>query len=225
MDKKEGGRAQQRLGLWVLSLVFVSGLAGCGGGGGHEVRLSTDLIRRTDKFFDVAHVSGGVFVIVGYEGRILRSEDNGQTWQEIPHVVDWSLNQVTFVGDYGWAVGHNGSVVHTRDGGKTWTQQPVDTTKTIMSVSFVDNLHGWACGDESPWCGPITVVRPGRHRIEVSQVGLSEDTQLAVPDIIYYGIKFMQSKQAGWWVSTAIFATRPMADRRGTRSMKACLMN
>jgi photosystem II stability/assembly factor-like uncharacterized protein len=200
MQKKEGEQAQQGLGSRVFSLVLVCWLAGCGGGGGHDVQLSTDLIRRTDKFFDVTHVSGDVFVTVGYNGRILRSENSGHTWQEIPCPVTWSLNQVTFVEDYGWAVGHNGSVIHTRDGGKTWTQQHVDTQKTIMGVSFADKLHGWAAGDES------TVLRTDNggetwtvERIEVSQVGLSEDTLLAVPDIIYYDIQFIDA-QNGWMV-------------------------
>jgi photosystem II stability/assembly factor-like uncharacterized protein len=159
------------------------------------------LIRRTDKFFDVAHVTGNVFVAVGYEGRILRSEDNGKSWQEIlPRPAEWSLNQVTFVGDYGWAVGHNGSIVHSRDGGKTWTPQQSNTEKTILSVSFVDNLHGWACGDESTW---LSTSNGGEtweaHRIEVSQVGLSEETSLAVPDIIYYSAQFID-QQEGWMV-------------------------
>jgi photosystem II stability/assembly factor-like uncharacterized protein len=162
--------------------------------------MNTDLIRGTDKFFDVAHVSGDVFVTVGYQGRILRSENNGQTWQEVPSPVDWSLNQVTFVGEYGWAVGHKGSIIHTRDGGKTWTQQQVDTQKAIMAVSFVDKLHGWAAGDESTllWTdngGETWKV----ERIEVSQVGLSADTLLAVPDIIYYDIHFIDT-QTGWMV-------------------------
>src|SRR5438034_3007650 len=122
MAKKGGRRAQQRLSLGVsfFALVAVAiGLAGCGGGE-HEVELNNDLIRRTDKFFDVAHVSGNTFVTVGYEGRVLRSEDSGHTWQEItPRPTEATLNQVTFVEDYGWAVGHNGRIIHSRDGGKT----------------------------------------------------------------------------------------------------------
>lgn len=200
MSKKGGSHAQRCLSLFALLCTLVIGLAGCGGGG-HDVLLNTDLIKRTDKFFDVAHVGGNVFVTVGYDGRILRSEDNGQTWQEItPRPVDYSLNQVTFVEDYGWAVGHNGSITHTRDGGKTWTLQQSGTTKALFSVSFADKLHGWVSGDESTllWTdngGETWSVT----RIEVSQVGLSEDTMLAVPDLIYYGIQFTDA-QNGWMV-------------------------
>ncbi len=199
MSKKEVRRAQQRLSLLAPFLALVIGLAGCGQGG-HEVQLNNDLIKRTDRFFDVAHVGGNVFVTVGYNGRILRSEDAGQTWQEIPHPVEFTLNQVTFVGDYGWAVGHNGTVIHTRDGGKTWTKQPVDTEKTILAVSFTDKLHGWACGDQSTLLSTDNGGETWKvERIEVSQIGLSEDTSLAVPDIIYYSVQFIDS-QNGWMV-------------------------
>ncbi len=195
MNKKEAGCAFRQLaGLLALAL----GTAGCHGT--PQLQFKDELIVRTDKFFDVAHVSGDIFVTVGYNGRILRSEDGGQTWQEVESPADYTLNQVAFVGDYGWAVGHRGTVIHTRDGGKTWSKQQVETDKTIFSVSFVDNLHGWASGDESTllWTnngGETWHV----ERIEVSQVGLSEETSLAVPDIIYYGIQFVDT-QNGWMV-------------------------
>ena len=202
MQKKEVGRAPQRLNLLApfIALIFTIGLAGCE----HhtkKVELNNDLIRRTDKFFDVAHATGGVFVTVGYEGRVLRSEDYGKTWAEIdPWPADWSLSQVDFIGDSGWAVGHHGIIIHTRDGGKTWTPQQSNTEKTLFAVSFVDNLHGWACGDESTW---LSTTNGGEtwepHRIEVSQVGLRGDMTLAVPDIIYYSVKFINPNE-GWLV-------------------------
>src|SRR5512145_2757587 len=144
MVHKEVGRIQQRRIPLTSLLAFVVGLGltGCHGGG-HDAVLNNDLIKRTDKFFDVAHVSGNTFVTVGYDGRILRSEDAGQSWQEIKRPVEWSLTQTTFVGDHGWAVGHKGTILNTRDGGKTWTQQQSGTEKTLFAVTFTDNLHGW----------------------------------------------------------------------------------
>jgi photosystem II stability/assembly factor-like uncharacterized protein len=158
------------------------------------------LIRRTDKFFDVAHVSGSTFIAVGYEGRILRSEDNGNHWTEVERPTNFSLTQVAFVGDTGWAVGHQGTIVNTRDGGKTWAVQKSNTTKALFSVSFVDQNHGWACGDESTWLWTNNGGETwNAERMEVSQVGLSEETSLAVPDIIYYGVQFIDP-QNGWMI-------------------------
>ena len=109
--------------------------------------------------------------------------------------MDASLTQVTFVGDQGWAVGHQGTVLNTRDGGKTWTAQKSGTTKSIFAVSFADQNHGWACGDESTWLwtnnGGETWTA---ERMEVSQVGLSEETKEAVPDLIYYSVHFIEQE-------------------------------
>lgn len=202
MQKREVRRGRQRLSLLapLVAIIAVVGLVGCEHHEGN-VELNNDLIRRTDKFFDVAHVTGGVFVTVGYDGRVLRSENYGQTWEEIhPWPAGWSLTQVNFVGDHGWAVGHHGTIIHSRDGGKTWTLQQSNTEKTLFALSFVDNLHGWACGDESTW---LSTKNGGEtwdvHRIDVSQVGLSADTSLAIPDLIYYDVEFIDQNE-GWLV-------------------------
>jgi len=196
--KTKSGQFQRCLGL-LITLTLVIGLAGCQKA--EKVQLNNDLITFTDKFFDVAHATGNVFVIVGYNGRILRTEDAGKTWREIlPHPVEFSLNQVTFVGNYGWAVGHAGTILHTRDGGKTWSKQQIDTDKTLFAISFIDQTHGWVSGDESTvgWTdngGETWHI----ERVEVSDIGLSEETRAAVPDVIYYGINFVDA-QNGWMV-------------------------
>ncbi len=201
MVDKGGRRSTKRLFLLasVVACVTAFSLAGCHGKR-PEVALNNDLIQRTDKFFDVAHVSGNTFVTVGYNGRILRSEDAGKTWAEIKHPVDFSLTQVTFVGENGWAVGHQGSVINSRDGGKTWTVQKSGTEKALFAVSFADQNHGWACGDESTWMWTNNGGETWNvERMEVSQVGLSEATSLAVPDLIYYSVHFIDQNN-GWIV-------------------------
>jgi len=204
MEAKKGSKhVHQCLSLLVASLMFAVGLAGCES---HtSVPLRNDLITFSDKFLDVAYVTGSTFVVVGYNGRILRTEDGGKSWQESfsdpaknTRFTEYTLNQVEFVGEHGWAVGHRGTILHSRDGGKTWTKQQVDTEKTIFGVSFVDPLHGRASGDESTF---LSTDNGGEtwnvQRIEVSDVGLTEETRLAVPDVIYYTIDFVDP-QNGW---------------------------
>ena len=182
----------------LFTLATLLGLAGCHGG--QPTAWSTSLLARTDKFFGAAHVTGDTFVVVGYAGRILRTEDAGSTWADVDSGVIWSLNNVSFSGEHGWAVGHNGAVIHSRDGGKTWAPQTADTDKTLMAVSFVDQLHGWACGDESTWMWTDNGGETWNvERMDVSQIGLSEFTSLAVPDIIYYSVQFLD-KNTGWIV-------------------------
>jgi len=202
MVDKGGRRSRKRLILLaaVFACVTTRPLTGCQQGD-HGVQLNTDLIQRTDKFFDVAYVSGSTFVTVGYDGRILRSEDNGKSWKEIaPRPIDASLTQVTFIGENGWAVGHQGAIINSRDGGKTWTVQKSGTNKAIFSISFADQNYGWACGDESTWLWTSNGGETWNvERMEVSQVGLSEETKLAVPDLIYYGVHFID-QNTGWIV-------------------------
>ncbi len=198
MDMHRAGSARTSLSFFVLAVVLSLGLAGCHRD--YSAAFVEKLITRTDKFFDVAHTTGDTFVIVGYNGRIIRSEDAGETWIEIESPSEWALNQVQFIGDNGWAVGHYGTVIHSRDGGKTWTQQQSQTEKTLFSVSFADELNGWASGDESTL---ILTDNGGESwtfkRIEVSEVGLNDDMRLAVPDIMYYSIHFVDA-QNGWMV-------------------------
>ncbi len=200
MNTYRAGLAQRCASFFatLLTAATLLGLAGCHGE--QPTEWSTSLLVRTDKFFGASHVTGDTFVAVGYAGRILRTEDAGNTWVDVDSGVIWSLNNVSFSGEYGWAVGQNGAVTHSRDGGKTWTVQTADTDKTIMAVSFIDQLHGWACGDESTWLWTDNGGETWNvERMDVSQIGLSEFTRLAVPDIIYYSVQFLD-ENTGWIV-------------------------
>ena len=69
-----------------------------------------------------------------------------------------------------------------------------------MAVSFVDQLHGWACGDESAWMWTDNGGETWNvERMDVSQIGLTNNTSLAVPDIIYYSVQFLD-ENVGWMV-------------------------
>lgn len=58
---------------------------------------------------------------VGPRGMMLRSVDDGATWQDHSLGKDITLNGVTFVDDReGWVVGEFGTILHTVDGGETW---------------------------------------------------------------------------------------------------------
>jgi photosystem II stability/assembly factor-like uncharacterized protein len=58
---------------------------------------------------------------VGPRGMLLRSVDDGATWENRSLGRDVTLNAVTFVDDQeGWIVGEFGTMLHTVDGGETW---------------------------------------------------------------------------------------------------------
>ncbi|MAT95160.1 MAG: sialidase [Halioglobus sp.] len=68
--------------------------------------------------------AGDTLVAVGERGLIVRSFDDGNSWEQSPSPVSVTLTAVQFAGaEHGWAVGHAGTILHTADGGATWTLQ------------------------------------------------------------------------------------------------------
>lgn len=60
-------------------------------------------------------------VAVGERGLIVVSDNNGQSWRQVPVPVSVTLTAVQFVdAQHGWAVGHSGTVLSTIDSGENW---------------------------------------------------------------------------------------------------------
>lgn len=91
----------------------------------------------------------GTMWLVGANGLMKFSKDDGATWQSTPTVATTtSLNAIRFLTPLqGWAVGDNGLVLTTSDGGKTWTKQVSGTQRALNQVFFVDARTGWVAGD------------------------------------------------------------------------------
>jgi len=159
------------------------------------------LVTPADRFFDVRHVAGDAFVALGYNGRILRTEDAGRSWREVRAPGRTSLTRARFVDEHvGWAVGHRGTILRTEDAGRSWTAQASGTEAALFDVDFPDPEHGFAVGDRS------TLLRTrdgGRtweaHEVPISLVGVRADASLAISDTIYYGIDFTDAWN-GWIV-------------------------
>ncbi len=90
---------------------------------------------------------------VGAKGVIVRTLDGGASWSKCISGTTSYLLDVDFVDDtYGWAVGYRSNVLRTTDGGQTWLRCTIPIAsgcegRRIHGVSFVDRLHGWACGE------------------------------------------------------------------------------
>lgn len=71
-------------------------------------------------FLDIA-INDGSVIAVGERGIIVRTDDHGETWRQVPSPVDVTLTAVRFTDQKtGWAVGHESTILQTRDGGETW---------------------------------------------------------------------------------------------------------
>lgn len=73
----------------------------------------------------------------GAHGVIVRSSDNGVTWQQGSVPVDVTLTSLYFISEQqGWAVGHYGVILQTDDGGQTW-RKVVDGLNVIQTLDSV----------------------------------------------------------------------------------------
>lgn len=115
--------------------------------------------------FDVQFI-GDKGWAVGAMGTVLRTEDDGKSWQSVELSTDADLYRVFFVNEReGWAVGgrirmaednrlmrHDqrggyGYIFHTRDGGKTWQCQYGERGRHLFGLCFIDKKTGFACGE------------------------------------------------------------------------------
>ncbi len=92
---------------------------------------------------------GRTVVAVGSNGHILRSGDNGATWELVAAPVAATLTGVCLIdARRGWAVGHDAVILHTEDGGGAWTvqYQGADLQASFLDVGFLDAQTGFAIG-------------------------------------------------------------------------------
>lgn len=92
--------------------------------------------------------AGERLVAVGEYGRIIVSDDDGLTWQQVGSPVSVDLVSVSFPSnEAGWAAGHAGVVLHSADGGLTWDKQ-IDgrEVEQLMRNYYQQRLNA---GDES----------------------------------------------------------------------------
>ena len=96
-----------------------------------------------------AQAFGRTVVAVGAGGHILRSTDDGKTWQLARVPTTATLTGVCFPDErHGWAVGHDAVILHSEDGGLTWTKQyqGSDLQASFLDVCFLDAQTGFAVG-------------------------------------------------------------------------------
>lgn len=68
--------------------------------------------------------AGERLVAVGRRGMIQVSDNNGESWKQVPSPVSTDFTSVQFINaQNGWIVGHDGIVLHSRDGGASWERK------------------------------------------------------------------------------------------------------
>jgi len=82
--------------------------------------------------------------LVGTDGNIVKTEDTGQSWENIYSGVVEDLHDITFIDEQtGFVAGDFGRILKTDDGGKTWRKTDSGTQENVYSVGFINDFEGW----------------------------------------------------------------------------------
>lgn len=163
--------------------------------------LNNPVIGVSDKFFDADALDDTKFVLLGYQSKILRSEDGGATWKKVAQPMKRSMTRLQFVdAQKGFGVGHGGKIATTNDGGTTWTEQSSGTEVSLFDLSFPTPQRGYAVGDGST----LVITGDGGSswragKIEMSLIGVRDDMSLAIEDPIFYSIHCLDEQTC--WVT------------------------
>jgi photosystem II stability/assembly factor-like uncharacterized protein len=175
---------------------FVAGLNGIfhttDGGANWTTAYAADSL---DIIEDIFIPSSSLAVAVGQDfgtgiSLILRTQNGGASWDEVPTTSMGLLNSVFFVDDLtGYIAGSHGIVLKTENGGASWTQQNSGTISSLKSVFFVDALHGFAVGGG-----------PGSSRILRTIDGGAQWNEVTVNTDSYLQSVFFTDAQTGYIV-------------------------
>ena len=87
--------------------------------------------------------------IVGENGLIARSTDQGETWDK-QYPTQAALNDIIFIDHYtGFVVGKQGAILKTTDAGETWESITLDVSSHINAIAATGLNNIWAVGDNS----------------------------------------------------------------------------
>src|SRR5579859_7505343 len=108
--------------------------------------------RSWENYFGVSILPSGRAIVVGDQGLVMSSDDQGKTWtrQQLKNgLTPFDLYSVAFTPDgaKGWIAGDGGSMYRSDDQGKTWTLQPTKVAAALMKVAAVDAQKACAVGE------------------------------------------------------------------------------
>ena len=88
--------------------------------------------------------------VVGENGLIAKSTDNGLTWSKQYFSNKETLNDIIFCNDnVGFIVGNNGTILRTQNAGSSWEQMASGTDLNLNAIAAFDLNNIWAVGNSS----------------------------------------------------------------------------
>jgi len=109
--------------------------------------LQDDELATTMDIYGLASPRAGVFVGVGTEGSLWRSEDGGRSWRVGRLRTRATLSAVAFRGLDGYIVGEAGILFATRDGGISWRRVRLGTDWDLDAVCLAGDAVQYVAGE------------------------------------------------------------------------------
>lgn len=161
-------------------------------------------------------------VAVGEQGRIVLSDNNGVSWQQVPVPTSVTLTAVHFASaKQGWAVGHSGVVLHSPDGGLTWEKQLDGLQAAKVHSATVQTLGGDNAAMRAQQRNAQLLVADGADKPFLDVFFENEDKGWIIGA---YGIAFTTNNGGKQWESIIpsianpksrhLYSVRPVADKR-----------
>ena len=98
--------------------------------------------------YDVCFVSPSKAFAVGEFGKLLKTEDAGETWQDVRHCTFGTYNNILFSSPLvGYATGPWGSIMKTTDGGENWQRLPAPDNYDLGRLFFHNDTVGYVLGE------------------------------------------------------------------------------
>ncbi|MGB7631252.1 MAG: YCF48-related protein [Candidatus Deferrimicrobium sp.] len=113
--------------------------------------IEPPVIGRRDRLYGFTVLDNGVLWAAGNDGKVIRSEDGGETWAEQKTPVQVNMQDLdAWTPEKAVAVGNQGVVIDTQDGGKTWKEvnAPKSTVANkLIRVRVFPDGEAWAVGE------------------------------------------------------------------------------
>jgi photosystem II stability/assembly factor-like uncharacterized protein len=87
---------------------------------------------------------------VGDSGKVYKSSDNGNTWEQKQSGITSKLNSVCVItSSIAIAVGNNGIIIKTTDAGNSWNVQQSGTSENLTKIIFNKPINKcWISGEQ-----------------------------------------------------------------------------
>lgn len=154
-----------------------------------------------------AAISGEAIVAVGERGHVLRSIDQGNSWQQITVPTRATLTAVAFHPDGpGFAVGHDATILRTLDGGRSWQRvyHEPEQERPLLDTYILSPKHVVAVGAY----GFFLESRDGGSSWDLHDLIATDFGQSATPDDgeepypdDYHLNQFAVSGNGGWYMA------------------------